>query len=153
MVRFAVGAIFAAVVLCVASIGGAGSARADNFTFYFDAIRKAPWNGPMCDNPSVLRRVSSHFNQAEAEYWHTGDRLAQITRAREIAFKDWQPTMIARRYCAGSAYLSDGRQYDLVYWIRSEQGFAGVGWGVQFCLVGRDREYAYAPVCRMLRPL
>ncbi len=43
MVRFAVGAICAAVALCAVAIGGAGSARADNFTFYYNAIRKAPW--------------------------------------------------------------------------------------------------------------
>jgi hypothetical protein len=133
--------------------GLSAPAAADNFTFYYNAVRAAPWDGPACDDKAVLKRVTAHFDQAEAEYWHTGLRMADITHAREIAFRDWQPTMIARRYCAGSAYLTDGRRYDLVYWLRSDQGFAGVGWGVQFCLVGRDREYAYAPACRMLRPL
>ena len=153
MVRFAAGALCAALVHCAAVFGISRPAAADNFTFYFDANRSAPWNGPMCDNSGVLNRISAHFNQAEARYWHTGVRMAQITSAREIAFKDWDPTIIARRYCAGSAYLSDGMRYDLVYWLRSEQGYAGVGWGVQFCLVGRDRDYTYAPACKMLRPL
>lgn len=44
------------------------------------------------------------------------------------------------------------QKYEMYYWLRSEQGFAGQGWGVEFCLVGRDRHMAYAPQCRMLRP-
>ena len=153
MVRFAAGALCAALVLCAVVLGISRPAAADNFTFYFDANRTAECQRPMCYNNGVLNRISAHFNQAEAEYWHTGVRMAQITEPREIGFRDWDPTIIARRYCGGSAYLSDGRRYDLVYWLRSEQGFAGVGWGVQFCLVGRDRDYSYAPACKMLRPL
>lgn len=128
-------------------------AGADNFTFFSNAHRSAPWTGPACDEDAVLRRITAHFDQAEARYWHTGVRMAQITQARETAFRDWDPKIIATRYCSGTAYLSDGSRYGLVYWLRSEQGFAGVGWGVQFCLVGRDRDYSYAPHCRNLRPL
>ncbi|MEJ8572190.1 hypothetical protein [Microbaculum marinum] len=152
---------FAAVAACavVASLGafalsGIGApAAADNFLFLYDAHRNAPWNGPECDEPSVLSAITARFDQTEAEYWHTGVRMADITEARETAFRDWDPTIIARRYCTGTAYLTDGNRYNLVYWLRSEQGFAGVGWGVQYCLVGRDRDYSYAPACKMLRPL
>ena len=153
MLRFAAGAICAALVLGAAALGVSTPAAADNFTFYFDAHRNAPWKGPACDDNAVLNRITAHFDQAEAAYWHTGVKMAHITGARETTFRDWDPPIIATRFCTGSAYLTDGRQYNLVYWLRSEQGFAGVNWGVQFCLVGRDREYAYPPACRMLRPL
>ena len=153
MLRSAAVAICAAVGIAAATLGAAPPAVADNFTFYSDAHRDGPWNGPACDEPKVLKRISAHFDQAEAAYWHTGIRMAQITQPRETAFRDWDPTIIARRYCTGTAYLTDGRKYGLVYWLRSEQGFAGVDWGVQFCLVGRDRDYSYAPHCKMLRPL
>jgi hypothetical protein len=152
MVRLLAVLVCAAFAAGVASIA-TGSAKADNFTFYSNAHRKAPWNGPACDEPKVLKRITERFDQAEQSYWHTGIQMGAITMARETAFRDWDPTIIARRYCTGTVYLTDGKQYPLVYWLRSEQGFSGVSWGVQFCLVGRDRDFAYAPACKMLRPL
>lgn len=146
-------AIVSVLAILAAAVGAAAPAVAENFTFYRDAHRDGPWKGPACDDPKVLGRIASHFDQAEAAYWHTGIRMAHITEARESAFRDWDPLIIATRYCTGSAYLTDGRNYGLVYWLRSEQSFAGVSWGVQFCLLGRDRDFAYAPACKMLRPL
>lgn len=145
MLRFCLYAVVAVLISLPAQAG--------NFTFYGSSYRTGPWIGPACHDPKVVGRVAKMFNQAEAAYWHTGVRMAHITHARETAYRDWQPTMIARRYCSAVAYLSDGGRYELVYWVRSEQGFAGVGWGVQFCLVGRNRQMAYAPHCKMLRPL
>lgn len=153
MLRFVAAVVVAAVGIAAVALGTPGAASADNFTFYSNANRDAPWNGPACDESAVLNRISAHFDQAEAKYWDTGIRMADITQAREAVFDDWDPTIIARRYCNGTAYLTDGKRYSLVYWLRSDQGFAGVGWGVQFCLMGRDQDYAYAPVCKMLRPL
>lgn len=116
--------------------------------------RHAPsWSGPACDDPAVLRTISSRFHQAERAYWHTGVRMAEIVSPRETAFRDRHPRLIATRYCTAVAYLTDGARHDLVYWLRSDLGFAGMGWGVEFCLVGRDRQMSYAPHCRMLRPL
>lgn len=128
-------------------------AAADNFTFYNSPHRAGPWQGPACDAPQVHNRIAVRFDKAEAIYWHTGVRMALITDPRETTFRDWEPSIIATRYCTATAYLTDGTRYKLVYWLRSEQGFAGVSWGVQFCLVGRDRNMSYAPHCRMLKPL
>lgn len=142
------------VVLAVGAVTfGGAPVKADNFTFYSNSDRAEPWNGPACDAPKVLGRITAHFDQAEKDYWHTGVRMADITMPQETAYRDWQPLIIARRYCSGTAYLTDGKKYNLVYWLRSEQGFVGVSWGVQFCLVGRDRDFSYAPHCKMLRPL
>jgi hypothetical protein len=38
------------------------------------------------------------------------------------------------------------------YSIGSNTGFAGATWGVEWCVVGYDRNFAYAPRCRMARP-
>lgn len=121
-----------------------------------DYPERAPaptWDGPGCDAPEVKNRISKRFDRAEAAYWETGVRVAEIVGAREAAFRDRVPTFTARRYCVATVYLTDGARHELVYWLRSEQGFAGYGWGVAFCLAGRDRHFAYAPDCRMLRPL
>lgn len=140
-------------VLAGWTVAAATPAAADNFTFYSSPHRDGPWDGPPCDKPEVLKRIHRYFDETETAYWHTGVKMAQIVHVRETAFRDWDPPIIARRYCSATAYLTDGRRYELVYWLRSEQGFAGVGWGVQYCLVGRDRDFAYAPACKMLRPL
>mgnify|MGYP006909112565 CR=1 FL=1 len=151
--RGAAGESWAALGLRGAAAGRSSPAPPDSSPFNAAAPPSAPWQGPACADNAVLTRIPAHSAQPEAAYWHTGVKMAHITGARETTFRDWDPPIIATRFCTGSAYLTDGRQYNLVYWLRSEQGFAGVNWGVQFCLVGRDREYAYAPACRMLRPL
>lgn len=143
----------AVLALAGACAIAAAPAMAENFTFYSSPHRTGPWVGPACDQPAVLERIHRRFDETEASYWHTGVRMAQIVEPRETGFKNWDPTIIARRYCSAVAYLTDGRRYEMVYWLRSEQGFAGVSWGVDYCLVGRDRDYAYAPACKMLRPL
>jgi len=38
------------------------------------------------------------------------------------------------------------------YSILETSGWLGVGWGVEWCVVGLDRNWAYNPACRMARP-
>ncbi len=113
----------------------------------------APAFGPACDEPRVLNRVVARFDKTEAKYWHTGVRMAGIENARPASTRTWPPKATIIRYCTGTAYLSDGSRYELVYWVRAATGFAGYGWGIEFCLTGRDRQLSYAPHCRMLRPM
>lgn len=121
------------------------------FLFYGSPARDGAWNGPACDEPRVLSAIRSRFARVEATYWE-GAQIVGIDHVRENAYRDWQPTIIARRYCSARATLSDGRIHELVYWLRSDQGFAGFGWGFQYCLVGRDRFMTYAPGCSVLDP-
>lgn len=119
-------------------------------------VRKAPSVavpvGP-CAERSVLREITRRFDRTEAQYWHTGVRMAAITGPRPASTRLWPPETTVIHYCSATAYLSDGARHELVYWLRTVTGFAGYGWGVEFCLVGRDRHMSYAPACRMLRPL
>jgi hypothetical protein len=142
-----------AILACLIS----GSAFAeislgDNFTFHSSANRAAGWTGPSCENPTVIARVRSRFASTEAAYWDSNLTMDLVDRPREIAFRDWVPTIIATRSCRADASLSDGRRVAVVYWVRSEQGFAGHGYGVDYCIVGGDWPYAYAPGCRELLP-
>jgi hypothetical protein len=36
--------------------------------------------------------------------------------------------------------------------VIEDGGFASIGAGVEFCVVGLDRNWAYNPACRMARP-
>ena len=136
----------------MSTIGGSLPSFNDDFFFYHDSIREHAWEGPTCDNDRVLREVQSEFDESERRYRDPVLAMVRVDHIRETALRDWQPPLMARRHCTGRAHLSDGRDYALVYWIRSEEGFAGIGWGVTYCLVGRDQFHAYAPACRGLRP-
>jgi hypothetical protein len=72
---------------------------------------------------------------------------------REIAYRPWGPAFIFRRYCSAKVHVSDRVRPTLVYYsIGSNTGFAGASWGLEWCVVGYDRNLAYAPSCRAARP-
>lgn len=48
--------------------------------------------------------------------------------------------------------MSDGVRRAVHYAIIEDTGYLGVSWGVQWCVVGLDRNWAYHPACRMARP-
>ena len=108
---------------------------------------------PLCDDPGVLRQISSKFAHKEAEFWSSNLEILGIERVREAAFRPWDAQAIPRRFCHGVARVSDGRKHARST-IRSArpESWLGVGWGVEWCVVGLDRNWAYNPSCRMARP-
>ena len=68
------------------------------------------------------------------------------------------PTGLGRRTpfraasVAAVATLSDGLKHRVNYWIGEDTGMIGMMWGVEWCVVGLDRNWAYNPVCKMARP-
>jgi hypothetical protein len=48
--------------------------------------------------------------------------------------------------------LNDSKLHLVVYQIQEDLGFVGWGDNVEFCVVGLDRNLAYAPACSALRP-
>ena len=145
------GFILALTFLAPVSSGVAGEWGTDNF--YASPHRAGPWNGPACDEPKVLDKLLVRFNKVEKEYWGDDLQMQAIASPREAATRQWDPPLIATRFCSASAYFTDGRRREIVYRLRSEQGFAGVGWGFEYCVIGLDRLMAYSPACQMLRPL
>lgn len=116
-------------------------------------VPDAPIIGPPCDAPKVLARIAERFDATEGRYWHTGVRMAFIEYPRQASTRLWPPETTIIRYCTATAHFTDGARHEVVYWLRSATGFAGYGWGVEFCLVGHDRHMSYAPQCRQLRPM
>ena len=110
---------------------------------------------PLCDDPSVLGQISSKFAQKESEYWVSNLEIVGIDRIRQASsFRPWTggPQAIPRRFCNGVAHTSDGARHAIHYSILENSGWLGVGWGVEWCVVGLDRDWAYNPSCRMARP-
>jgi hypothetical protein len=48
--------------------------------------------------------------------------------------------------------MSDGHTRRVNYSIIEDGGFAGFESGVEWCVVGLDRNWAYKPACRSARP-
>ena len=48
--------------------------------------------------------------------------------------------------------MSDNRDRLVVYQVQEDLGMTGWGSGVEWCVVGTDRDFAYAPACSALRP-
>lgn len=107
---------------------------------------------PACDDPGVEHKVVHGFASTEREYWGSGLELSPFVRPREIAFRPWGDSFIPRRFCEAHVVTNDGRKRTVVYNIRDEQGFASLGYGVEWCVTGIDRHYSYAPRCKMARP-
>jgi hypothetical protein len=64
----------------------------------------------------------------------------------------WQSDNIPRRYCSADVQLNDGTLHTVHYSIIEDGGFAGFGQGVEWCVTGLDRNWAYNPNCKAARP-
>ena len=107
---------------------------------------------PTCDDPSALARISSRFATKESRFWNSTLEIVQIDRIRETAFRPWARHLIPRRFCTARALISDGNARPVYYAIVEDGGMIGASWGVTWCVVGYDRNWAYHPSCRMARP-
>jgi len=146
-------AMAAAVV--AAGLGfGAGEGRAANpleLNFWLSGPRYEA-RVPLCDDSWVTSAVASRFGEKESQYWNSALRIAAIEDIREEAFRPWHYASIPRRFCRGYALVSDGSRRAIYYSIGEDQGDAGFGWGIESCVVGLDRNWAFNPHCRMARP-
>jgi hypothetical protein len=107
-------------------------------------------NLPPCE--SALGKVSSGFADKESTFWNSSLQITGYDRVHEIAFRPWQSDNIPRRYCAATAMISDGKPRPVYFSIIEDGGFASFGNGVEFCVVGLDRNWAYNPACKAARP-
>ena len=107
---------------------------------------------PPCDYPDALVKISSRFNDKENTFWNTDLRIVAFEKVRETAFRAWAANAIPRRYCSGIVEISDGRKHPIHYSIGEDTGMVGATWGVEWCVVGLDRNWAYNPACQMARP-
>ena len=118
-------------------------------------------NVPTCDDPAVLSTITGRFDETETTYWGGARAIDGYGRVREIGFRSNGIDYIPRRYCIGRALIVDPRAMPpqprkartVVYNVGASEGFIGMGWNVEWCVVGLDRERAYEPACLALRPI
>jgi hypothetical protein len=105
---------------------------------------------PPCE--AALDNIASRFAQKEGRFWNSDLKILDFERVREIAARPWAAGTIPRRFCSAVARVSDGRKHRVDYWIGEDTGMLGASWGVEWCVVGLDRNWAYNPACKMARP-
>jgi hypothetical protein len=107
---------------------------------------------PACDDPSALHVIASRFERKEGRFWNSDLQIVDFLGVREVAFRRWAVDTIPRRFCTGQVIVSDGVKRRVNYSIIEDAGAIGASWGVEWCVVGLDRNLAYNPACRMALP-
>ena len=140
------------VVTVLALLGSQGSASARQVI----PAEKRFWSYdgtlPTCDNPDVLDRMSSRFGQTAHEYWSSALEIVGYDKIATVALRPWGLDHIPRNYCSARATFNDRSVRTITYAVIEDQGMIGMDFGVEFCVVGLDRNYAYAPSCKMETP-
>ena len=124
----------------------------------YDVPAEARWapffaTMPACDDGGVLSTISGRFAQTQREFWNPELAIAGFDRVREIGFRANGLSYIPRRYCIARAAMSDSKERTVIYNVVSAFGIMGMTWGVEWCVVGHDPNFAYAPACLTLRPV
>ncbi len=116
--------------------------------------RDIPWHGslPACTDIWVLSFVSDHFAEKETKYWKSPLKITMYDNVQTVGYRPSGLEYIPRRFCSAMALLSDGVWRPVHYSVREGLGVIGGTWGVNFCVVGLDRNLAYAPECKMAQP-
>jgi hypothetical protein len=110
------------------------------------------WDGDVPPCEYALDTIASRFAQKEGGYWNSALQIQGFEKVREIAFRPWAAESIPRRFCTARAMVSDGVRRDVHFSLIEDGGFAGFGFGVEWCVAGLDRNWAYNPRCRMAKP-
>jgi hypothetical protein len=140
-----------AAMALVASLSQASAANIFELNFYLSGPR---YDGvlPPCDSPAALSKISNRFAEKESSFWQSSLTIVGYDKIRETAFRPWAPHAIPRRFCSAIAWVSDGLKHPIHYSIGEDTGLIGVTWGVEWCVLGLDRNWAYNPACKMARP-
>jgi hypothetical protein len=146
--------VLGCVLAATAAVWPAGKADAANWlemNFYLSGPR---YDGvlPPCDADAALGKIASKFNEKENVFWSTDLRIVGFEKIRETAFRPWAANSIPRRYCSALVEVSDGKRHAIHYSIAEDTGMIGMTWGVEWCIAGLDRNWAYSPACKMARP-
>jgi hypothetical protein len=138
----------------LAFLGLSATARADSE--YADPAERrfSPYVGDVykCDEPAILDRIKSVWRTNEGAYWNNEMQITDFDRVRELSLRGSGLEYIPRRYCIARGHFSDDSVHTVIYDIEEGMGIIGFGDGVEYCIIGLDREFAFSPACSSLRP-
>lgn len=142
----------AAVAACLGVLAWDGPAQAANpleMNFWLSGPR---YDGALPPCESALGEISWRFAEKESKFWNSDLQITGYEKVRELAYRPWPSDSIPRRFCTAHALMNDGHVHQVHYSIIEDGGFAGYGTGVDFCVVGLDRDWAFNPACKAAKP-
>jgi len=107
---------------------------------------------PACEYHAALDRIIRDFRVKEDRFWNSELQIVGFENIHEIDTMPWGAQAIPRRYCGGTAVINNSTRHAIYYSIAEDEGMIGIDWGVNFCVVGLDRNDAYNPSCRAAKP-
>jgi hypothetical protein len=110
------------------------------------------YDGRVADCEAALPTITSQFQEKESTFWNSALQITGYARIHETAFRPWTSDNIPRRYCSADVMINDGKQRTVHYSIIEDGGFASSGQGVEWCVTGLDRNWAYNPNCKGAKP-
>jgi len=138
-----------AVVLALGAAAPAWAANPFEMNFWLSGPR---YDGQMGQCERALGAISAQFAEKESKFWNSSLEITGFADVHEVALRPWASNSIPRRFCTAHAMLTDGRARQVHYSIIEDGGFAGFTDGVEWCVVGLDRDWAYNPACKAARP-
>jgi len=141
-----------AVIAVVVALAGVDQVRAASFLEKNFGLSGQRYDGVLPTCEAALDKIAGRFAEKESRFWNSNAQILGFERVREIAYRPWAPGTIPRRFCAATALVNDGRKHAVSYWIGEDTGMIGASWGVEWCVDGFDRNWAYNPRCKMARP-
>jgi hypothetical protein len=151
VIQAILGIVIAATML---ADGGGTAAKAANIfelNFWMSGPRY-DHDVPLCTERGPLDTIVSRFTSKEYAFWNSELEIVGFDNIREIAWEPWSSGTIPRRFCTASVMVSDGKRRQINYSINENGGLLGVGYGVEWCVVGLDRDWAYNPRCLRAKP-
>lgn len=140
----------AAALALVGGLAWAGTAHAAaEMNFWLSGPR---YEGRVAPCENALGTITNEFWEKESTFWNSSLRITAYSNIHEIAFRPWQSDNMPRRYCSGKAMTSDGKVHTVNFSIIEDGGFAGFTQGVEWCVTGLDRNWAYNPACKAAGP-
>ena len=79
-------------------------------------------------------------------------RSSAFEDVRETAFRPGHYALDSTPLLPGHVLINDGTRHAIYYGIGEDTGLLGITWGVEWCVVGLDRNWAYNPACKAARP-
>jgi hypothetical protein len=135
-----------ALAFC-ASLAAPAAANDDRVYFSFASGNRLP----DCTAASVQSAVAGTVARARRDYYD-GRTILSIDGISEVNGRGNDVSPIERRYCKGTASLSDGSIQAVHYMVEEHAGFVGLGWNVEACLAPLDKWRVYGDHCSTARP-
>ena len=105
----------------------------------------------LCSRPGVLSAVISRFNWAERNTFKRGFELSALANPRANPDPVLNVGVIPKRYCIADAMMTNGMRSTAYYVVLRGQGLAGLGNGLDFCILGLDPWRVHDGECRTVR--